>query len=292
MSLFTVHRRPATTITSRPPIPPKLPSRQLKSVESTLNGYAYRNLNGGLDMKSDQIIKPIEVSLNIPLSRASTPSELSECTSYRLQDFSRESSVIGTYTRATRSPSVSTSSRSRINLSRSSVTPRRVFPQTYSNSNGIDLHELEQREPSSTIFNGRLMFDVKSSSQSLYQKMEPQPAYEDPQTASNYLSSKIQNFLKRTDHVMEEWSKLGRNGKDDDLINTIERMREKNRGNSVGRSQSVTNILIKGFQMSKTMPPTERSSSVMRERKSSISSQIDHSDDTLLGDDGEVLDNS
>lgn len=88
--------------------------------------------------------------------------------------------------------------------------------------------------------------------------MRPSPAHQEPETASNYLSSRITDFLHRTDHVMDEWKGL-KKGKWEDKLSAVEREREE-RG-AVGRSRSVTNIMVKGYQIlrSNQLPPTSRS---------------------------------
>lgn len=98
-------------------------------------------------------------------------------------------------------------------------------------------------------------------------RLSPIPAYLEDSTASSYLSNKIADFLDRTDHVMEEWKGLGH--RDDD--SSSYRMRSVGRSGSVGsngrvgRSKSVTNIMIKGFQYYSRASSCSRPSSVARE---------------------------
>lgn len=113
--------------------------------------------------------------------------------------------------------------------------------------------ELKSLDPSSTVFDGRLSFVIGCDNQRVRQQMRPRPAYTSPQMASSYLSSKIDSFLKRTDHVAEEWQNLGRGGGGGGG-SAAEQSAER----SAYRSKSAANILIKGFQMTSSMPPTQR----------------------------------
>lgn len=125
-----------------------------------------------------------------------------------------------------------------------SVTPRRTYPQSYSNEASISLQELSTMDPSSTVFNGRMSFMIGNSNQRIYQQVNVNPAHTNPKMASNYLSSKIDSFLKRTDHVMEEWKHLGK--------------RDHSSGLDSNASKSAANIMIKGFQMMSSIQTTER----------------------------------
>ncbi|XP_070072286.1 unconventional myosin-XVIIIa isoform X8 [Drosophila takahashii] len=187
--------------------------------------------------------------------------------------------------------------------SRLQTPPRRVFPQSYTRgSGGCDPYEMRQLESSPVVFDGNLSFVLGCQKQPVHQSMRASPSFEDPRTSSAYLSEKIQNFLKRTDHVQEEWTAMGRrtrrttsnsgrgggsesrcttpgstcSGYDDyDTISLIERQRERNsmeRCGSVGRTRSSQNILTKAFQLAKQLPhtPTSRGNSVARDRESSV----------------------
>lgn len=143
-----------------------------------------------------------------------------------------------------------------------SFTPRRTYPQSYSNEASISLKELNTMDPSSTVFNGRMSFMIGNSNQRIYQQVNVNPAHKNPKMASNYLSSKIDSFLKRTDHVMEEWKHLGK--------------RDHSSGLDSNCSKSSANIMIKGFQMMSSIQPTER----MRNRSLSY----DRDDDCTITD--------
>jgi len=176
---------------------------------------------------------------------------------------------------------------------------------------------MRQLESSPVVFDGNLSFVLGCQRQPVHQSMRASPSFEDPRTSSAYLSEKIQNFLKRTDHVQEEWTAMGRrtrrttsqsgraggsesrcttpgstcSGYDDyDTISLIERQRERNsmeRCGSVGRTRSSQNILTKAFQLAKQLPhtPTSRGNSVARDRdrESSVATisltNGDHDDD-------------
>ncbi|XP_064554707.1 unconventional myosin-XVIIIa isoform X6 [Drosophila montana] len=219
------------------------------------------------------------------------------------------------------SPAYSTSSRcsTQSSVSRTSrleTPPRRVFPQTYTRGSGLDPYEMRQLESSSVVFDANLSFVLGCQRQPVHQTLRPTPSFEDPSTSSAYLSEKIQNFLKRTDHVQEEWTAMGRRTRrhnssgsnasattgvgggyssrcstpsgssvhydDYDTISLIERQRERNsmeRCGSVGRTRSAQNILTKAFQLSKQLPhtPTSRGNSVARD--SSVATSAMNGDD-------------
>lgn len=168
-----------------------------------------------------------------------------------------------------------------------SLTPRRIFPQTYSPDTSLDLSELMSLEQSPTVINGRLSFDLGSHKQYIRQDFHADPAHAaDAETASRYLTAKINNFLKRTDHITEEWKDLHGSSKRSDVFDMIEDERLSN-GSRMGRSRSVTNILIKGFRMAKDMPPTERSHS----RSNSVCRTLSNatSQETLIDDFDQVI---
>lgn len=210
--------------------------------------------------------RPISASLRLPLSRGSTPDPKS---------YSRESSLIS------RSPSpcstmnsVSSISSSRgsyterLNEFRRSLTPRRVFPQHYFNENPMNVNEMFHLEQSSVIFDANLQFVLGCEKQRVHQAFRASPAHSEKETASNYLSDKINAFLNRTDHINEEWKLLGKKTIDDGTISLIESQRKENRKhNIVSKSKSAANIMIKGFQLISKQPKTaiSRSNSIMRD---------------------------
>ncbi|XP_070137185.1 unconventional myosin-XVIIIa isoform X5 [Drosophila bipectinata] len=229
-----------------------------------------------------------EISLKLPLnSPTGTDSD-------RLRLVNRSPSpAYSVSSRCSTLSSISTSN------SRLQTPPRRVFPQTYTRGSGLDPYEMHQLENSPVVFDGNLSFVLGCQRQPVHQSMRASPSFEDPRTSSAYLSEKIQNFLKRTDHVQEEWTAMGRrtkrttssasgrdsrcttpgsscSGYDDyDTISLIERQRERNsmeRCGSVGRTRSSQNILTKAFQLAKQLPrqSTSRGNSVARERESSV----------------------
>ncbi|XP_044737975.1 unconventional myosin-XVIIIa isoform X4 [Chrysoperla carnea] len=142
------------------------------------------------------------------------------------------------------SPSLSRASRSQsLTYSRnsnSSATPRRIFPQEPTK---INLDDLRQREPSPVIFDANLSFVIGCKSQ-MRQNVKTTAAHMDATTASNYLSTKISEFLNRTDHVMDEWKNLGHRGDDEDSFPKSEEQRR-----ILGRSKSAANIAIKGYTL-------------------------------------------
>jgi len=122
----------------------------------------------------------------------------------------------------------------------------------------LALSEYKSLEQSSVVFDGKLSFVLGLKNQPVRQHLKPSPSFEVPKTASNYLTDKIDNFLKRTDHVMEEWrhsSSKGKKSIDDSVPEEYDRFR---------RSRSVNNIMVKSFQMAPNMPATTRLNSSRR----------------------------
>ncbi|XP_037728313.1 unconventional myosin-XVIIIa isoform X7 [Drosophila subpulchrella] len=253
---------------------------------------------------------PYEISLKLPLNSVAGADS-----SDRLRLVNRSPSpAYSVSSRCSTQSSISNYNTS----SRLQTPPRRVFPQSYTRgSGGCDPYEMRQLESSPVVFDGNLSFVLGCQRQPVHQSMRASPSFEDPRTSSAYLSEKIQNFLKRTDHVQEEWTAMGRrtrrttsqsgraggsesrcttpgstcSGYDDyDTISLIERQRERNsmeRCGSVGRTRSSQNILTKAFQLAKQLPhtPTSRGNSVARDRdrESSVATisltNGDHDDD-------------
>lgn len=136
--------------------------------------------------------------------------------------------------------------------SNKSVTPapRRIYPQT---SATVDLDDLIGKDESPVVFDANLTF-VLGTKGKMKQHVTPIPAHVEKDTASNCLTDKIQDFLKRTDHVMEEWKNTGQRKRDDN-----NNMSVKERA-LMGRSKSATNIMIKGFQLYSRANSCSRSS--------------------------------
>jgi hypothetical protein len=51
----------------------------------------------------------------------------------------------------------------------------------------------------------------------VHQRLVPMAAHLEQQTASAFLTTRIASFLQRTDHVMEEWKRIGRKDPDEEL---------------------------------------------------------------------------
>ncbi|GJQ77981.1 Myo18 [Trypoxylus dichotomus] len=147
-----------------------------------------------------------------------------------------------------RSPSPVDSLSWRSNKSTTPV-PRRVYPQT---SATVDLDDLVGKEEAPVVFDANLTF-VLGCKGKLKQNVTPIPAHTEKDTASSCLTDKIQDFLKRTDHVMEEWKSTGRRRDDNNNMSVKERA-------LMGRSKSATNIMIKGFQLFSRANSCSRSS--------------------------------
>lgn len=218
-----------------------------------------------------------EEPINVRLSLSRTP-ERSRADSPTLtpRSVSRNSSVssLNSYNsssmRYTPTPSSLRSCRS--------ITPRRIFPQTAPHRSSLS--EYKSLEQSSVVFDGKLSFVLGLQNQPVRQCVKPSPSFEVPKTASNYLTDKIDNFLKRTDHVMEEWrhSSKGKKSIDDAVPEEYDRFR---------RSRSVNNIMVKSFQMAPNMPATTRLNSSRRSIASCCTddntSMIDDFDEVYTG---------
>ncbi|XP_073815217.1 myosin heavy chain-like isoform X9 [Musca autumnalis] len=241
--------------------------------------------------------QPLEVKLTVPLPKLDPTQRTGSLingvnnlrsSAERLRLVTRSPSPsLSVRSSSSRASSVCSSIGSRSSMSRLQTPPRRIFPQTYVAGDPLDAYEMRHLEQSPVVFDGNLSFVLGCNRQPIRQSLRPSPSFEEPRTASAVLSEKIQNFLKRTDHVQEEWVAHGRRSRanssssratptnshyDDtyDTINLIERQRERNsmeRCPSVGRSKSSQNILTKAFQMTKAMPriSNSRSNSMARE---------------------------
>jgi myosin-18 len=134
--------------------------------------------------------------------------------------------------------------------------------------------ELEGKEDAPVVFDAGMSFVIGVKNQAVRQQFKPRAAHLHSSTASSVLSSKIRNFLRKTDHVMEEWKRLGR--KDTDMQSLTTLPGKNGEDSYIGRSRSATNILIKGFQLySKTNTASIRSASVTRASEGDTVSEID-----------------
>lgn len=281
----------AVTNLLRPPLPPtKL--KIVKKCDSLLNQtnetVSFKTIDGSTNLSlPSRSVTPINFDFSgfTPISRNSSCRSIgSTSTSIGIRSFS---------------PSLSsTISRSSTFDSRKplrSLTPRRIFPQTYTSSSTIDLNEIKSLDQASTVFDGKLSFVLGCQKQRVRQELRPSPAHSsEAETASRYLTEKINNFLKRTDHVMEEWNNhcksTSTTNRHCDIVSMIEEQRNGDEmSKRLARSKSVTNIMIKGYQMAKSMPPTERSNSVCRDisQQSYDLRKRDDDEDTIC--DEEVL---
>lgn len=217
--------------------------------------------------------------LKIPYMRSLTSDELND-----RRSMSHESSYVSRSPSPAYSQSTQRSGSSLSNYetwrssdsSRSRTTPRRQFPQTYTD-HSLDLHEYYKMEQAPVVYDANLSF-ILGMKQPMRQSLRVSPAHSEKSTASNYLTDQISNFLKRTDHVMEEWSALGR--KKDDTVSYIERQRElRSMDRGVGRSRSATNILVRGFQLTNSQPSLRRS--MTRDINEIPSDQVDDDDRTV-----------
>ncbi|XP_065090929.1 myosin heavy chain, skeletal muscle isoform X3 [Ochlerotatus camptorhynchus] len=151
---------------------------------------------------------------------------------------------------STRSSSSSYDSRQ----SSRSVTPRHMFPHSNDEMN-FSLH-------SDYSLPNRRSVSVRHRASSVSSEK------------SDYLSSKIEHFLKRTDHAMQEWRKTGKKIKEFDILDDL---------CGTYRSKSVSKIMSRGLQLLKDQPSLSRSCS----RMSSVSR--DTFDDCFDDDDNQTV---
>lgn len=284
----------------RPPLPPKASKLPPKAPKFTLNSTSN-------DLSPHILTNSVKSPLRLSLPRSRTPTNIDlnnntiGYTNHSLNGFSslsRNSSFQSNDSFRSTSPSLSQCSNSSFNSRRSlrSLTPRRIFPQTYTPSKTIDLSELQSLDNASTVFDGKLTFMLGSNKQRVHQQFQSSPAHmSDADTASRYLSEKISDFLKRTDHINEEWNNhcksMSSSRRSCDRISMIEGQRDDAIAKRFARSKSVTNIMIKASQMVQNMPPTERANSVCRDRCGSVLSVTTNGDTDTIVDD-EVIINS
>lgn len=284
----------------RPPLPPKMSKLPPKPPKLSLNGTS-NDLSSQI-LTSSSMKAPLRLSL--PRSRTPTNFDLnnnliSNGTTHNLNGFlslSRNSSIQSNDSFRSTSPSLSQCSTSSFNSRRSlrSLTPRRIFPQTYTPSKTIDLSELQSLDSASTVFDGKLTFMLDANKQRVHQQFRSSAAHlSDAETASRYLSDKISDFLKRTDHINEEWNNHCKSASSSrrscDVISLIEEQRDDAIAKRLARSKSVTNIMIKANKMVQNLPPTERASSMCRERCGSVLSVTTNGDNDTVVDDEVII---
>ncbi|CAF4916523.1 unnamed protein product [Pieris macdunnoughi] len=192
-----------------------------------------RNVSVSVESGSIAELAKRHSSSSMIISRSPSPASYSSIKSSASQYSTCSSN--GTFVPLSRSSSMNSSLRS--------PTPRRIYPQSCDRSDSVDLKELRSKEQAPVVFDANLSFVLGCKKQPVRQRFKPQPAYLEEGTSSNYLSNKIDNFLKRTDHIKDEWRRLGH--KDEpDLDMYYDGIKRK-----VGRSKSATNIMIKGFTL-------------------------------------------
>nr|XP_033333577.1 unconventional myosin-XVIIIa-like isoform X3 [Megalopta genalis] len=169
--------------------------------------------------------------LDTSSTRSPSPCSLSSNLSYRSKSVSLST--------------VSGRPRSRLDgLARFSTPPRRVYPLENPCPSPMEAASIKEQDP--VVFDASLNFVLGCDKQRVRQSFRPTASHLEPATASSYLSAKISQFLKRTDHIMDEWRSLGHKNEADNAFSSP-RASDAPRG-FVGRSQSATNIMIRGFQ--------------------------------------------
>lgn len=170
------------------------------------------------------------------MMRSPSPCSVSSSVSHRAQSLSR----------AVRSPSITLSrNHSLLGSPTFSTPPRRTYPRESTCSPTME--EVLIKEQAPVVFDASLNFVLGCQRQKVKQSFRPTASHLEPSTASSYLSSKISQFLKRTDHIMDEWRGLGHKDEAEDEPASLPNTRDKPRI-TIGRSQSATNIMIRGFQ--------------------------------------------
>ncbi|XP_046820864.1 unconventional myosin-XVIIIa isoform X5 [Vespa crabro] len=211
-------------------------------------------------------LPPIVNHTKRPSSRLHIASTLNSITRSPSPSNSLSSSLSYRARSSTRSPSL-TSSRaySRLDCSTSlSVPPRRTFPRENSVAS-LPNEDVASKEQAPVVFDASLNFVLGCDKQRVRQSFRPTASHLEPATASSYLSNRISQFLKRTDHIMDEWRSLGHKEDLDESCISISNNSRNNSRTYMGRSQSATNIMIKGYQYfsrssSMTKSPSSRRS--------------------------------
>lgn len=284
------------SIKPRPPLPPKVPKSVKKFTTTSTSNDSFQS-----HIQTQTLSGVPKIFPKLPLSSSLTPTNI-DFNNNNLLSLSRNSSIQSNESFnsfRSSSPLLSQCSNNSLNSRRSlrSLTPRRIFPQTYTPSKTIDLSEFQSLDNASTVFDGKLSFVLGCKNQRVHQQFRPSPAHlSEVETASRYLSEKIEEFLSRTDHINEEWrnncrrsASVSRNTCD--VISIIENQHNVNDEmlKRLARSKSVTNIMTRAYRMGQNMPPTERSSSVHQERCGSIHS-IGSSCATIYDDNDTIVD--
>ncbi|CAH0696628.1 unnamed protein product [Spodoptera exigua] len=196
---------------------------------------AYRRSNSTASVETGSIAELAKrhVPVNVLTSRSPSPLSYSSVRSSASQYSTCSSN--GTFVPLSRSSSMNST------LYNRTPTPRRMYPQTCDSSERVDLKELSSREQAPVVFDANMSFVLGCNKQPIRQKFKPIAAHMEEGTSSNYLSHKIDSFLQRTDHVMDEWRRLGHKDDSDMMFDGRKRR--------VGRSKSATNIMIKGFTL-------------------------------------------
>ncbi|XP_078043181.1 unconventional myosin-XVIIIa isoform X4 [Augochlora pura] len=161
--------------------------------------------------------------------------------------------------------------RSRLDsLTHFSTPPRRVYPLENQFPNTMDVSSIKEQDP--VVFDASLNFVLGCDTQRVRQSFKPTASHLEPATASSYLSAKISQFLKRTDHIMDEWRSLGHRNEADNALSSS-RTSDAPRG-FMGRSQSATNIMIRGFQYYNAAKSSSRQSLSRASEDRTISDSI------------------
>lgn len=176
------------------------------------------------------------IANSIPLIRSPSPCSVSSGVSCHVRSLSA----------GRRSPSVASSrSHSVLGSPTFSTPPRRTYPRESTCSPATE--EVLVKEQAPVVFDASLNFVLGCERQRVKQSFRPTASHMEPTTASSYLSSKISQFLKRTDHIMDEWRSLGHKDEAENEPASLPNNRDMPRI-TIGRSQSATNIMIRGFQ--------------------------------------------
>lgn len=217
------------------------PLKELHTVSATDNGRLLVARSPSPAYRRSMSSASVETGSIAELAKRHTPSNYltsrSPSPSVSLKSSSQYTTCSSSNTYVPLSRSTSTNSYNR------TPTPRRTFPQYSNNYDTMSLKEFKSKEQAPVIFDAHMSFVLGCNRQPVRQNFKPVAAHLDEGTASNFLSNKIDNFLRRTDHVMDEWRHLGHKDEADLDVYCNGKKRK------VGRSKSATNIMIKGFTM-------------------------------------------
>lgn len=236
------------------------------SFEGTLLNRVVDDKAGASNESIDHLTRPVEANHLMrrpplpPCILRRPPSRVHTVSSSSIRSLS-PASISSNLSYRSKSLSISPRPRSALDSPANfAIPPRRVYPMANAGSTNT-VEEASVKEQAPVVFDASLNFVFGCDKQRVRQSFKPTASHLEPATASSYLSSKISQFLKRTDHIMDEWRSLGHR---DDADNDLDLQPNDKPRYVMGRSQSATNIMIRGFQYYSRSNSVARSSSCSR----------------------------